>query len=221
MRTLFLRNRYLLILPILIIIVAGVSAITSLPRLEDPRITNRNPLILTAVPGASAERVENLVTEKIEEELQEVPDIKHINSTSQAGISIVAIELQDEITPDDSDQIFSEIRDKLSDAEVNFPPEARSPIFDEKRGPIAFTIILGTTWTHESEPKLGVLNRLAEDLSDKLRNDNGTELVRIYGEPDEEITVTVDQDELSQLGLSTVDLSSRIVQADSKVPAGR
>lgn len=216
-----MRNRYLLILSILIIIVAGVSAITSLPRLEDPRITNRNPLILTAVPGASAERVENLVTEKIEEELQEVPYIKHINSTSQAGISIVAIELQDEITPDDSDQIFSEIRDKLSDAEVNFPPEARSPIFDEKRGPIAFTIILGITWTHESAPKLGVLNRLAEDLSDKLRNIKGTELVRIYGEPNEEITVTVDQDELSKLGLSTVDVSARIAQSDSKVPAGR
>lgn len=220
MSTLFMRNRYLLVLSIVIIMVAGVSAIISLPRLEDPRITNRNPLILTAVPGASAERVENLVTEKIEKELQEVSEIKHITSTSQAGISVVAIELKDEITPDDSEQIFSEIRDKLADAEINFPPEARSPIFDEKRGPIAFTLILGLTWTHESEPKLGVLNRLAEDLSDRLRNINGTELVRIYGEPEEEITVAVDPDELSKLGLSTFDVSRLIAQADSKVPAG-
>ncbi|MEM7008652.1 MAG: efflux RND transporter permease subunit [Thermodesulfobacteriota bacterium] len=220
MSTLFLRNKYLLVLSIVIILVAGVSAIISLPRLEDPRITNRNPLVITVVPGASAERVETLVTEKIEEELKEVSEIKDVESTSQAGISLVSIELKDEVTTEDNEEIFSKIRDKLSDAVVNFPKEARLPIFDDKRGPIAFTLILGITWTHDTDPKLGVLNRLAEDLADRLRNVSGTELVRIYGEPTEEITVTVDQDELSKLGLSTVDVSSKIAQADSKVPAG-
>jgi len=220
MSTLFLRNKYLLVLSILIIMVAGLSAIISLPRLEDPRITNRNPLIITLVPGASAERVENLVTEKIEEELQEISEIDDIESTSQAGISIVSIELKAEVTTEDNEEIFSKIRDKLADATINFPPEANLPIFDDKRGPIAFTLILGITWTHSGDPKLGVLNRLAEELSDKLRNVKGTELVRIYGEPNEEITVIVDQDELSKLGLSTIDVSRKIAQADSKVPAG-
>ena len=75
----------LLVLSVLVIFVAGLSAFVSMPRLEDPRIVNRNPLIVTLVPGASAERVEALVTEKLEEELQEVPEIKEIRSTSRAG----------------------------------------------------------------------------------------------------------------------------------------
>ena len=62
--TAFLRNRYLLVLSLVVILVAGVSALLQLPRLEDPRIVNRNPLLVTLVPGASAERVEALVTER-------------------------------------------------------------------------------------------------------------------------------------------------------------
>ena len=55
--TLFFRNRHLLVLAIAIILVAGLSALLNLPRIEDPRITNRNPTILTLLPGASAARV--------------------------------------------------------------------------------------------------------------------------------------------------------------------
>ncbi|MEM9598058.1 MAG: hypothetical protein AAGD06_27590, partial [Acidobacteriota bacterium] len=47
--TLFFRNGHLLTLTILVVLVAGASAFSSLPRLEDPRITNRNPLIVTPV----------------------------------------------------------------------------------------------------------------------------------------------------------------------------
>lgn len=215
-----MRNKYLLVLSIVVILVAGVSAIVSLPRLEDPRITNRNPLIITPVPGVSAERVENLVTEKIEEELQEISEIKDIESSSKAGVSIVGIELKDGVTTDTNEEIFSKIRDKLSDAQVKFPPEALTPIYDDKRGPIAYTLIIGITWLHDDTPRLGILNRLAEDLSDRLRNVNGTELVRSFGEPEEEILVTVDHDKLSKLGLSTGEVSKKIAQADSKAPAG-
>ena len=73
--TLYFRNRYLLALTVVVILVAGLSAVLSLPRLEDPRIVNRNPIIVTSVPGASAERVETRVTEVLEEALQEIEAI--------------------------------------------------------------------------------------------------------------------------------------------------
>ncbi len=74
--TLYFRNRYLLALTIVVILVGGLSAVLSLPRLEDPRIVNRNPLIVTSVPGASAERVETRVTEVLEVALQELCQLK-------------------------------------------------------------------------------------------------------------------------------------------------
>ncbi len=216
--SLFLKNKYLLVLSVLVILVAGLSALISMPRLEDPRIVNRNPLIVTLVPGASAERVEALVTEKLEEELQEVPEIKEIRSTSRAGVSIIAVELADRVY--ESEKVFSLIRDKLAEAQPELPREASTPLLDDQRGPVAYSLIVGVTWEHSSEPKLGILNRLAEELADELRTVAGAQIVRLFGEPHEEITVTVDPKELAALGMTPSDLAASIRAADSKVPAG-
>ena len=76
--SMFIRSGHLLALAIIIVMVAGLSAIHTLPRLEDPRIDLRNALILTPYPGASAERVEALVTDVLEDELRELYEIKWI-----------------------------------------------------------------------------------------------------------------------------------------------
>ncbi len=218
--TLFFRNRHLLTLSIVIILVAGLSALVNLPRIEDPRITHRNPRILTVLPGASAARVEALVTEKLEDKLKEVSEIKEIESTSRAGVSLINLELQDAIDRRENEAVFSKIRDKLADAERDLPPGASKPDFDDKRGAVAFTLITAITWRSDDRPQLGILNRLAEELADRLRNVPGTEIVRLYGEPEEEITVTVDPGELAALGLSAPQVSARIAAADAKRPAG-
>ena len=59
-------------LSLLILITAGLSALGSLPRIEDPRIDTRNALIITQYPGASAERVEALVSDVLEDRLREM-----------------------------------------------------------------------------------------------------------------------------------------------------
>ncbi|WP_287277504.1 MULTISPECIES: efflux RND transporter permease subunit [unclassified Okeania] len=82
MATLFYRNLRLLILTILIIVVWGVSSFLTLPRLEDPELTSRFAVITTFWSGADAEQIETLITEKIEEQLSEIEEIKTTNSTS-------------------------------------------------------------------------------------------------------------------------------------------
>ncbi|MGD9163561.1 MAG: efflux RND transporter permease subunit, partial [Chromatiales bacterium] len=135
---LFTRNRHLLILTIVMILVAGISALMSLPRIEDPRITTRNAIIVTPFPGASAARVEALVTKKIEDRLRELSEIKTIESTSRSGISVVNFELQDWVGQDDNEQIFSQVRDRLSAAAADLPAGAGTPVFDDMRGAVAY-----------------------------------------------------------------------------------
>ncbi len=218
--TYLMRNPHLLVLAIIIIMVGGYSALQSMPRLEDPVITNRNPLILTLVPGASAERVEAQVTEKIENALKEIPEIKDVDTTSRANISVVAIELADEITIETNKEIFSQIRDKLNDAQQEFPPEALEPIFDDKRGAVAFTLIVGFTWDGSTETNYSILNRQAENLADRLRNIPGTNIVRLYGQPEEQILVEVDHSKIVPLGMTIGDIATVLRRADVKVPAG-
>ena len=218
--TLFFRNGHLLALAITVLIVAGFSALNSLPRLEDPRITNRNPLLLAPVPGASAERVETQVVEVIEEALQEIPEISILESTARGSIANIAIELEPAVGPGINQELFAEIRDKISEVRPQLPPEALDPFLDDQRGAVGFTTIIALRSLPGDDDRIGLLDRLAEDLADRLRNVGGTELVRIYGAPEEEITVSVDAARLADLGLSAAAVSQRISTGDAKGAAG-
>ena len=178
--SLFFRRGHLLVLSIIIIMVAGLSALTSLPRLEDPRIDTRNALVLTPYPGASAERVEALVTDVLEDELRQLFEIKEIKSTSRSGISILRIQLQDWVDNSTNEQIFSKIRDSLSDAAQQFPAGVGEPELDEKRGATAFTMLLSIKPYGNANTDLNIMARMADELADRLRNVPGTELVRVY-----------------------------------------
>ena len=210
----------MLVLSILVSLAAGLFAFGKLQRFEDPRITNLYPIVVTPFPGASAERVETLVTEKLEDELAEVDSIMEMTSTSRAGVSIVSIELEKHVGPSEYREVFSEIRDKIDSAAATFPDGVGDPIFDDKRDPAAFSLMVAIGWGLDDAPQLGILNRLAEDLADRIRAVPGTEMVRLYGAPDEELTVRVDHRELTSLGLDVSALAQRITSADSKRPAG-
>ena len=129
--TLFIRNRQLLIMALALILVAGLASLANLPRIEDPRITARNATIVTQLPGASAARVEALVTKELEDELRELSEIKTIDSTSRTGVSVIGIELQEWVGPDDNQQIVSKVRDRLAAAEARLPAAASKPTLDD------------------------------------------------------------------------------------------
>jgi multidrug efflux pump subunit AcrB len=215
---LFTRNGHLLILTILMILVAGVSALLSLPRIEDPRITTRNAAILTPFPGASAARVEALVSKKIEDRLRELSEIKTIESTSRSGISLVNIELQDWVDGGQNEQIFSQVRDRL--AAIELPAGAGAPEFDDMRGAVAYSMIFALAWDEPTRAELGILNRVAAQLGDRLRNIPGTEQVVFFGVAEEEIHVDVDAAEVAALGITPEQLAARISAADTRRSAG-
>lgn len=218
--SIFFRNGHLLVLSIMVLVVAGLSAVNTIPRLEDPRIDNRNVLIITPYPGASSQRVEALVTDVIEDELRQLHEIKEINSTSRSGTSILSVELQAWVDNSSNEQIFSKIRDGLGNAKLKFPEGAGDPFLDERRGATAFTLVVGLKAATGYTTPLSIVSRMAAHLSDQLRNAPGTELVRMYGDLNEEIQVTIDPQQLTSAGLSISQASGLIAAADPKTPAG-
>ncbi|MGF1657084.1 MAG: efflux RND transporter permease subunit [Verrucomicrobiales bacterium] len=219
MSTLFFRNRTLLVLSSVVVVMGGLSAYQALPRLEDPVITMRNPVVLTTLPGASAERVEALVTKPLEDALSEVSGIKTIESTSAANLSSINIELMDSATWESIEAVFTRIRDQVN--RTVLPAEAGRPQFDDKRGAQAFTLILAFTWTQDDrEPLWGVMQRQAEVLADRIRALPGTELARIYGGVEEEFQVLVDSRELAARSLRMGHVVQSLQSADSRAAAG-
>jgi len=217
MTNLFYRQPRLLVLAIGVILVGGLSALTVLPTAEDPTLSERIGRVITRYPGADAERVETLLTEKLEETIREVEEIKHIDSDSRNGISVMTIELQDSVY--ETDPVWSRVRDKIADAEPFLPPGTSKPEFDEWTI-TAYSVIAALQWERIDEPSLRILRRLAEELEDSLEAIAGTKEVDLYGDPDEEIRVEIDAARLASLDLTVSDVADALRQADAKVAAG-
>jgi multidrug efflux pump subunit AcrB len=214
----FVKNGRLMSLVITLLVVAGLGALSTLPRTEDPRITNRIASVITQFPGASAERVEVLISEKIEQKLRKLPEINLITSNSRAGISIVQLKLQDEIV--DTRPVWSRVRDLINDLEPVFPVGTQTPTLEDDRG-YAFTQIISVNWQGSDAPNIGILGRYANELQNKLKLVNGTDLVSIFGQGHEEVLVELDPNLSSQLNLSAQSISQKIRDADAKVSAGQ
>ena len=212
------RNRRLLVLVVLLITAAGGFALTHLPRQEDPTLTTRFALILTQVPGASAERVESLVTEKIERKILEMPEVKEVLSTSRSGFSAVNVEIREDI--DDVDPVWSRLRDRLDDLEREFPAGTMKPELKDREHIDTLTMIAALAWRGEGEANPAVLRRLAEELRDELRAIPGTAFAKLYGGPEEEILVELDRHAAARLGLDPASIAARIQASDAKVTAG-
>ena len=210
-------NTRLLVLAVALLIVSGLSSMSSLPRAEDPIIKNRVAVVATHFPGATAERVEALVTEKIERSLRQLDEIKNLSSVSRPGISVITVELKDEVT--DSAPVWSRARNKLDDVQPFLPEGTSTPELDDDHG-YAFTIITALTWQGDSQPDLLTLRRYAIELGNRLRNISGTEFVDEYGVPDEQILVSMDPALASALGSSAISVANAIHGADAKNSAG-
>ncbi len=215
---LFYRNRQLLLLTLVLIVVWGLSAFLTLPRLEDPEIVQRFARITTFLPGATPERVETLVTEPIEDRLFELEEIESLQSTSGSGISVITVELKETIA--NVDPVWAKVRSKVDDAVPELPAAASVPEYADSSTQ-ASALIVGLTWTLDDTPNYAILGRLAAALEDRLRAIPGTETVDGFGDPVEEIRVDIAAAELSRLGLTAQALSQRVAASDAKVSAGQ
>ncbi|MHC4995124.1 MAG: efflux RND transporter permease subunit [Planctomycetota bacterium] len=190
--------------------------------MEDPRLTNRYSFIVTKWPGASAERVESLVTEPVERSLQSIKEIYKMISRSRAGVSVIQIELADNVPPSAVDEVWSRMRDRLADAALKLPEGASYPRFDNDDAE-SYTALIALVWDAQDfniEKNHAILTRPAQRLEDRLRNLSGTEHTKRFGDSREEIHVDIEPQSLAQLGMTPEQLSGQITAADATVASG-
>jgi multidrug efflux pump subunit AcrB len=103
-------DRVVYVLTVLLVL-SGISAYFDLPKAQDPGFTIRTAVITTHFPGASPERVEQLVTDKIEKIVQELPELDNVSSQSLNGISTVYVNIKEKYR--DMRPIFDTLRRKV------------------------------------------------------------------------------------------------------------
>src|SRR5262245_16949434 len=103
----------------------GLLSYFAMPKRKDPEIPVRVAAALVAWPGATAEKIEQLVTRKIEEKIAESSKIEHIDSTTRTGVAVVTFTLQEGVK--DTGKEFDDVKLRL-DTLAGTLPAGTQPI---------------------------------------------------------------------------------------------
>ena len=123
------------LLIISLLIINGIFAYLTLPAQEDPNITIREAIVSTTFPGMSPERVEQLITKKLEEELRKIPEVKDLTSASSSGLSTIHVSIQDRYF--NLDDIWQDVRNRVNAAYANMPKGTSTPFVNDDFGDVS------------------------------------------------------------------------------------
>ena len=197
------RNR-ITITVVALLLIAGVLAFQTIPKAQDPGFIIRTVLITTRFPGASPERVEQLVTDKIEKKAQEMPEVDSITSESRTGISIVYVNFKESykiMRP-----IFDDLRRKIDTVIPDLPVGSVAPEINDEFGDV-FGVVYTLTGDGFSYAEL---KTVADELRDVLLKEPDIAKVDIHGAQQEVVFVEYNNARLSELGLSPQQLSASL-----------
>ncbi len=185
----------------------GKLPVNLLPEIAYPTITVR-----TEYPGAGPQDVEERISERIQEALSVLPNLKEISSISKPGLSDVLLEFAWNTHIAFATQ---NVREKLD--RTCLPDDAETPIilrYDPTLDPV---IRIGVT----SGMDLIQLRKIAEEeIQRKIETVKGVAAVKVRGGLEEEIHVEVDKDKLRSLNLSIDFLNLRLASENVNMAAG-
>lgn len=199
---------------LLVVVLGGIVTYFGMPRAEDPGFVIRVAQVITYFPGASPERVEQLVTDKLEKVIQEIPELDYVGSTSKTGVSIVMVNIKESFT--EMRPLWDDLRRKVDKAVGDLPDDVIGPIVNDEFGDV-FGIIIGLTGEGYTYAEL---KDVADEVRDELLLREDAAKVEIYGAQEERIFVEYSNARLSELGLSPSQLAGIIQNQNIIIPGG-
>ncbi|MDD9950243.1 MAG: efflux RND transporter permease subunit [Zetaproteobacteria bacterium] len=195
------------------VFVFGAFSIYKLQREVFPNIAFDVVTVRTAFPGGSAESIERLITNPLEQDLKEVDGVKKMNSTSVEGQSVIVLQLDpDEV---DAEETEAKIEDVV-DAFTSLPEGAENPVvtlLESKYRPIIQVTLSG-------EVAEEVLREAAKKLEVKIETIAEVAKVDIKGKRDREIVVEADPDKLRRLRISLPQMVAALRENNFNIPGG-
>ncbi|WP_299523024.1 efflux RND transporter permease subunit [Winogradskyella sp.] len=202
------------------IMIMGMVFYQSLSRDSMPPYTVRVATVVSQFPGSSPERVEQLVTDKVEKVVQELPELKEVSSTSRSGLSVVSVELKDEVKPEDLQSVWDRLRRKLSQIQ-GLPSGVQPNLNDDGIGEV-FGIAVGLVIDGFSYAEA---KDYVDDIKDDLIKLDLAAKVEVGGVQDERVFIEFDNSRLKEYGLSASKLqgiigSTNILSSGGQVNLG-
>ena len=197
-----------------IIAAAGIGTYLTMPRAEDPGFIVRTAEVQTFFPGASPERVELLVTDKLEKVIQQMPELRVVRSESSTGFSVIYAEINKDLK--NMRPIWDKLRRKVADASSQLPDTIEGPFVNDEYGDV-----FGIQYTLTGD---GFEPRQLKEVAKRMRNQllllPDVAKVELYGLQEDRIYVEYDNARLAEYGLSPVQLGFLLEAQNIILPGG-
>ncbi len=206
-----LENNRVTIMALLMVLALGVASYQTMPRDSMPPYTVRTASVVTRFPGVGPERVEALITGKIEEVAQELPELKTVTSTSQSGLSVVSLQLKQEVPPTELQAVWDRLRRKLETIHSDLPEGIHGPTVKDDGLGVVYGIVIGLIGDGFT---FAELETYAQDLRDDLIKLADASEVKISGTQEEQIYLEFNNARLAELGLSAHMIKNNIASTN-------
>ena len=135
---LFVRRPVLAIVVNLIVLIAGLQAMRSLPVRQFPRTDIAVVRVTTAYVGANADLVRGFITTPLERVIASADGIDYMESSSSQGVSNIAVHLKLNY---DTNAALTQIQSKVAQVRNELPPEAESPVIQLETSDTQFALM--------------------------------------------------------------------------------
>ncbi len=202
------------IMVMLIILLVGLGALTSLPVELFPRMNFPVAVAVVSFDGASPQEVEDLVVKPLEDSLSTANNVKKVSSESREDMGIVIVEFN---WGTDMDMATLQMRERIDRIKGRFPDGAGSPLvmkFDPSARPV---ITLAVSGKGDSAS----IRKLAEDIiKPRLERLDGVSSVSVAGGDEREVRVEVDSQRLQAYNMSLDTVIQALRARNVNVSAG-
>ncbi len=209
----FLNKHHFTVLVAVVLSLAGTYAVLAIPKESSPEVQIPVGIVTTILPGASAEDVERLVTNPIEDRVLGIERVSKVTSSSGNGVSVITVEFD---ASADIPTSIDLLKDEVDSARPELPQEAEDPVVSDVNfadQPIILGSVAGNVQPAE-------LTELARELQDELERVQGVSSVSLSGIRAREVSVVIEQTKLAQYGLSVSDVTNAIRLSGIASPIG-
>ena len=211
-----LRNRPLVAYFMVLLGAIGVWSYFHLGQSEDPPFTFRIMVVRTTWPGATADEVDRLVTDKIEAKLQELYALDYLRSYSRPGESQIFVVFREDLPADTMPENYYQVRKKIGDIRHTLPAGIIGPSFNDE-----FADTFGNIYALQGKDfSYAELKDYAERIRDRLLRIEDVAKVQFIGLQEERIYIDISNSRRAKLGIPPGLIGETIAKQNEVVSGG-
>lgn len=201
----------------IIIMLAGVLAIKSLPIQQYPTVAPPTVAISASYPGASAETVENSVTQVIEQRLTGIDNLRYFSSNSSDGSMNITLTFEPEADPDIA-QV--QTQNKVQGAVTQLPQEVQQQGVTVTKSNDTFLLVVGFYSKNGEIPAGKISDLLVSNFQEPLSRINGVGNVRVFGGQNA-MRIWLDPAKLYSYNMTPLDVHNAVEVQNTDISAGQ